>query len=245
MNKLIKIVGLSILMMGSALHAMDAGHSAPDQWLLRAISEKDIEGVKASIFFGANVTVRNNVDRTVLMMATLLDDHDVCQILIAKGADVNAHDSLGQTALHIAALTGRYRICELLVENGADLNPKRGISNTALTQAAIHGHDAICKLLIEKGADVDLNVCGTMSAQLLIQEMIRPSKKEIDSIVGLIGSFKRMPTTLLNQDMKKLTPRMLFADIKQQNKAKARTKIMEVRALEFRAELLGYLKLFN
>lgn len=235
-----KIACLAVLMTGNSVQAMDITKDLNKQ-LINAASDGNIQQVETCIANGAYIDVKGRNNHTPLMRGALYGYNEICELLIAKGANLNAQDVHGYTPLIWAAINGHREICKLLLENGADMNVRDMDGWNALIGAAKNGHNETCKLLIENEIEINLNHCGTISGKIIIKELVRPSQKDIDSLIGLIAGLKTVKTTLLNQDMKKLMPQMIFADIKLRNKARAHKEIMKIENEALKAELLQYL----
>jgi ankyrin repeat protein len=96
--------------------------------LLRAQASSPIdpegtgEQVQKAIASGADVNARDDVGRTVLMLAAATNqDERVISLLVAAGATVNARGPNGWTALMMAAYGNRNpRVVEALLKAGAD-----------------------------------------------------------------------------------------------------------------------------
>lgn len=163
MNKLIKIVGLSILMMGSALQAMDSGKADLNSQLRDAALEGNKQLVETLIKSGANVNALDIHGRTALRSAVFHGHYEICKLLIDKGVDVNALNiKFGSSGLMIAARHGHKEISELLIAHGAFVNVQDDCGLTALMLAAQrNGFVNICELLLAKDASINMqDLCG-------------------------------------------------------------------------------------
>jgi ankyrin repeat protein len=96
------------------------------------------------------VEARNPADESVLMLAALKGQLDLCKRLIELGADVN---KTGWTPLHYAATGGHTAVIALLLEANAYIDAESPNETTPLMMAAHYGSDAAVKLLLEEGAD--------------------------------------------------------------------------------------------
>jgi len=170
--KLIKIVCLTVLMMGSALQAMDsyyasslasqgavAGKADLDSQLMEAVFQRDKQQVKRLIEGGADVNTTDLQGRPILGMTVYFGHYDVCKLLIDNGADINVKNAqCGIPALNMAAREGYKEICELLIAHGALVNMLDDHGSTALIAATASGDNfvKICELLLEKRAAVNI-----------------------------------------------------------------------------------------
>jgi len=78
---------------------------------------------------------KDNVGKTALMEAAIMNYEGALRILIAAGTNIDATNRGGNTALHLAAFNGHAAICRILVDEGASLTAKDLQGNTALDKA--------------------------------------------------------------------------------------------------------------
>jgi len=226
-NKL--ITSLTILMIGSALHAMDVGENRIDQKrlnlrLLKWVKSGNTQRVRVLLEQGADVNATDDLEESALMWAVKTNKLKMCKFLIENGADVNAtHGEYEETALMWAADHGRLEACQLLINAGANIYAKSEDGMTALMWAAGRGDREVCKLLIS--------------------EMVKPTKEQKDLVVALLGSLKKTAgSEHLQRDTRRLIAQMKFNEYKNENKAKAEVEINKIADEALRKELLNYLK---
>jgi ankyrin repeat protein len=125
-----------------------------EQQLISAISDNDIDNVKALLDRGANPNTTNEHGRAALMFAICGSFLPLAKLLIERDADVSRRDPLGKTPLIEAAWRGSewVEIIRLLVEKGANINDKDNDGMTALMWAQ---NVEVAKLIIELGADLN------------------------------------------------------------------------------------------
>jgi ankyrin repeat protein len=165
---------------------------APKEPLCLAALDGDVPRVRTLLAGGANPNVRDDKNRTPLMLVAMAhsrssldvrkdikpDFEGVGKLLIDKGADVNAHDSKGRTALLLAmegsaseyrVVGGDDRIARLLVARGADVNARDNDGWTALLRIANLWADqeSLMEFLIGKGADVNARLNDGRTALML------------------------------------------------------------------------------
>ena len=142
--------------------------------VMAAAKDNDFEFVKASIENGININTKYDLDRTLLMVATMYNSFDVAKLLIENGAELDAADSEGKTPICFAAISNSYEVGKLLCDAGAKLdfeatseNPKELFyyehynevpQKTPLMYACINNSAKIAELLIRKGVDYNVKV---------------------------------------------------------------------------------------
>ncbi|CCD23679.1 Spt23p NDAI_0C00180 [Naumovozyma dairenensis CBS 421] len=92
-------------------------------------NKESYEGILCSIIKKSdssyNLSIRDNVGRTLLHLASHKGYFHLCSNLIYKGARIDSRDSFGFTPLHYACISGNIKIIELLMKcNVADINSK-------------------------------------------------------------------------------------------------------------------------
>lgn len=99
------------------------------------------------------VEIRNTLDESALMLASLKGNLDVCKALIVRDADVNKP---GWTPLHYAATGGHVDVLHLLIDHHAYIDAASPNGSTPLMMAAMYGTDDAVRLLLGAGADSTL-----------------------------------------------------------------------------------------
>ncbi len=150
MRRLMFFVVLLLLASGVCFAA-----SSSENELLKAVSDSDVENVRALLERGvsANARFRNEwTDYTVLILSVTKDiasarmterasggrkgydrDTEIVKLLLDHGADVNAQEKpSGMTALMNSVLKGQYEVAKILLEKGADADAKAADGGTAL-----------------------------------------------------------------------------------------------------------------
>jgi ankyrin repeat protein len=123
--------------------------------LSHAVIAGDVARVKEIIGAGADVNMKDALDRTPLHLAAFHGQVEIIDLLIAHGADVNARDLTAMPPLHAAVIAGkRGAAVQMLLDRHADLHAINKEGQTALHLAAATGQPKLTKSLIERGADV-------------------------------------------------------------------------------------------
>jgi ankyrin repeat protein len=130
--------------------------------LADAVLDGNIAAVRTMAEYGADLTVRNESNRTLLHHAAFRGHPELVRYLIERGIDVNSVADDGTTPLMDAArMPGsgggdtRLEVVRLLVGNGAYVNARDDRGRTPLHRAASDGFLEGARLLIENGADVN------------------------------------------------------------------------------------------
>ncbi|KAJ8945242.1 hypothetical protein NQ318_016662 [Aromia moschata] len=100
----------------------------------------------------------NEKGQNLLIIATLLGNCDIVELLLEENVNVNFSDCLGRTALHYAACRGHQDILLLLINSGANVNAIDSDKNMPLHFACSNGHENCVKGLIYSSAEVELNI---------------------------------------------------------------------------------------
>ncbi len=151
-----------------------------DRALIRAVEQRNTDGVLSAVRNGANVNevvpgplrkptpavyyhnalrgplhVARPPMATPLMLAVIAgNDRDV-QLLLQHGAQVSATDEYGFNALFMAISERRPDITEMLLQAGCDPNSRNEMGMPPLSWALMMSDDKSAKDLIERGADVN------------------------------------------------------------------------------------------
>jgi len=110
---------------------------------------------------GADVDVRLDKNRNLLMIASEANNPELISLLIDKGSDINAFDDNGNTPLLIASAHGNLESVKVLLAKGAKTNPglctRKSCANTGATplHAAAWRSPELVEYLAEHGADVN------------------------------------------------------------------------------------------
>jgi ankyrin repeat protein len=141
---------------------------------------------------GADITLRDKKDRTLLTRAAGYARMDVFEAILARDADVNPDSPL--TPLSHAIVQGRLDTARRLLDAGADLDAPADYNRfrqyTPLMWAAHLGNAEMASLLIDAGADLDIRG-GEGNTALLIT--VERSARKVFRILVDAGADPNIP----------------------------------------------------
>ena len=142
---------------GADVNAKDNGGQTPLVLALHNSEHYNPEVIKLLIKSGADVNVneKDNVGRTLLMLAVYRYNLELTTILIKAGADVNAKDNNDRTPLMWAASNQKYNpeVITALIKAGAKVNAKDKDGCTSLMYAVANKRENLIETLLKFGAD--------------------------------------------------------------------------------------------
>lgn len=143
-------------------HPAPTSPSAANKALFDAVAIGSVEGVRAALASGAQLTVED-FGQQALVLATEKGHLAIIELLVLKGVEINRTDRFGRTALTAAIWRNQTKAAELLIHKGANVNLHASGINVSgqnisipLVAAAINGRLEIAELLLRGGAAVDL-----------------------------------------------------------------------------------------
>ncbi|KAG8196720.1 hypothetical protein JTE90_014456, partial [Oedothorax gibbosus] len=135
-----------------------------------AWSMHNSEIVKELLKVGADVTVRNNCDRTfsgkTRREKPVFGDVIELQSLMRLGLSIESRHEMGYRPLHCAAELGSLAVAKFLISNNCNIDSKADGNETPLLVAAFHGKVGVVDLLIQSGADISCRVKWTKTTIL-------------------------------------------------------------------------------
>lgn len=130
---------------------------APEQPLVKAVFENDLEAVEQLAFSTADVNVRDKgTNMTALEHAVENGNLEIVHTLLIAGARVNLKNESGRTALMLLRENATDKLVRELLSAGAKVNARDKSGSTSLMNAASFSNFAAVKQLLENGAKVDL-----------------------------------------------------------------------------------------
>ncbi len=141
--------------------------------LLAAISDDNLEAVKALVSKGENVNAKdkNYNGITALFIAVENGNLEIVEILLGAGAKINARDDEKRTPLMNLDSDATPELVNLLLHQGAKATAVDKQGNTVLHHAAQYDNAEAVRILINGGADVDAqNKEGTTALMNAVEE---------------------------------------------------------------------------
>lgn len=112
--------------------------------------------IRKLIAHGADISVRNSFDETLLHMAARKAQDGLVREFLVRGIEINAKSrGFQETALHIAAKEDHAPVVKQLCDLGANVEARSRFGWTPLLWAAASGWESVVEVLIEEGANVN------------------------------------------------------------------------------------------
>ncbi|MFT4067563.1 ankyrin repeat domain-containing protein [Paraburkholderia sp.] len=131
-----------------------------------------------------DIEIQDKAGENALMMASLVGDLNLVNLLISKDAEVNKK---GWAPLHYAAANGHDDIVKVLLDHSAYVDAGSPNGTTPLMMAARGGHVSTVKLLLDNGADLMVKNQIGMTALDFAK-----TYKEPDVVEGLTARMQQM-----------------------------------------------------
>lgn len=173
------------------------------QDIIELVERNDLAGVKNALQKGAKVNAQDNNKRSLLLIATVNQQLEMAQLLVAHGADVNMQaDNLDSPFLYAGA-SGQTALVKLYLASGARFDVFNRYHGSALIPACERGHVDIVKILVDtKDFPVDhINRLGWTG--LLEAVILGDGSKKYQQIVQIL---KEGGANLLIADKDGITP---------------------------------------
>jgi ankyrin repeat protein len=143
--------------------------------LCEAITCGDVKSVDALLEAGASANAPDDSGWSPLMFAVILDESEICELLIRHGASIEPGD--GMSPLSSAACGGHAQVVRALLAGGAKVDAPNRRGLTALMGASAMGYPQIVRILIQAGASVNAVDSDGDSACIIIAEY--PCREEV------------------------------------------------------------------
>ena len=158
----------------------ETGPAPRPGYLLQALWNEDIDGVKDLLEKGADPNAQTSCGTRPLLIAAKKENTEIIKILVENGAKVDGKDNNGLTPLMSAASAGKASNVEVLIAAAADLNAKDNKGITALMWATAKGFADIVEILLSNGADINAKTAEGLTAQRMSQRIIAALKRSGD-----------------------------------------------------------------
>ena len=89
-----------------------------------AVTQGDVETVRALLRAGSDVNARDRYGQTALMLAAHRGFREMVELLVEGGADLNVTAKFNLSALMLTITTGHAEVARALARAGADLQVK-------------------------------------------------------------------------------------------------------------------------
>ena len=93
--------------------------------LIEAIEKDDLSQVEQEIANGADVTEEDMFLGAPIVLAAILGNVQIVELLLDQGALVQIEDHVSGTPLHAAAINGHLNVVKILIEHGSNIEAKR------------------------------------------------------------------------------------------------------------------------
>ena len=167
----------------------------PDAELLRAARAGDADQVARALRAGARIEVRDDLQRTPLLLAVTHDRVDVARLLVAMGADPDALDHQHDTPWLVTGVTGSVPMLEALLPANPDLMIVNRYGGVSLIPASERGHvDYVRRVLQTR---IDANHVNRLGWTALLEAVIlgdgRRDHQEIVRLLLAAGADPSIP----------------------------------------------------
>ena len=139
--------------------------------IINVVKNNDYEKTKELLGKGAGVNVKDERDRTLLMIAVYNNNYEISKLLIENGADINAQDDMKNNPFLYSGAEGQLEILKLLTKAGADTKITNRYGGVALIPASERGHTETVKYLLEN-TDIDVNHINNLGWTALLEAII-------------------------------------------------------------------------
>jgi hypothetical protein len=146
---------------------------APDRQarvMLEAAERGDVATINRVIIAGGKVNVRDEMNRTPLLLAVAGNHLEAFKVLLAEGADINAQANDSDTPWLLAGARGRTEMLRLMLDRKPDLTLRNRYGGNALIPACHYGHVDTVKLLL--GTKIDLNQVNNLGWTCLLEAVL-------------------------------------------------------------------------
>ena len=144
-------------------------------------SIEHLECVKVLVEHRADLTLKNETERSALAVAVSNGHAECVELLAQYGSDVNAEAIYGLSPVHIAVFCGHPAVIRVLEKFGADLDAEDHYGRTPLGIAQAQGRHECKAVLIEC-------YCRRKGTPVRIERLEVSSEAEAGIRIGDMGS---------------------------------------------------------
>ena len=139
--------------------------------IINAVKRNDYNKAKELLEKEADVNVKDERDRTLLMIAVYNNNYEISKLLIENGADINEQDDMKNNPFLYSGAEGQLEILKLLTKAGADTKITNRYGGVALIPASERGHTETVRYLLEN-TDIDVNHINNLGWTALLEAII-------------------------------------------------------------------------
>jgi len=167
-KKLLLLFCVSLLINAIPALAQERKRMQP---LLFAAAQGEPEVVNRLLKQGLKVNAKDELGRTALHYAAIINNVAVCTVLLDNGANIEIKDNDGGTPLNAASERGSLEAATFFLDRGADINAQYKGKMTSLNMALHKKFTDLALMLIERGADVSLaNQSGVAPMDVVLKQ---------------------------------------------------------------------------
>lgn len=119
----------------------------PNLKTIEAVKNNQVAVVEKALKNGTNANIKDNNNRSLLLIATQAGHFEMARLLVTNGADVNMQDDKQDSPFLLAGAMGLTNFVQLYLDNGARFDVFNRYNGTALIPACERGHIETATLL--------------------------------------------------------------------------------------------------
>jgi ankyrin repeat protein len=138
--------------------------------LLAAAADGDADDVALALRSKADLEVRDDRERTALLLAATYDRVAVARLLVMMGADPDALDDRHDTPWLVTGVTGSVAMLETLLPADPDLTIRNRFGGISVIPASERGHVEYVRRVVQ--TDIDVNHVNDLGWTALLEAVI-------------------------------------------------------------------------
>lgn len=174
--------------------------------LADSILQEDMQSVRQWLRHSDIVNQLDEYGFTPLIEATIVDNIEICKMLLMQGANPNLKDLTGGTPLHWAVENSNVELCSLLLDHGANPNDYNLAGQPALTMAMLRRDSKLRQLFVKKGADtvfaqdyINTKMLGHIFELIGTANIVSPNNQYVE--VDFEGFFLEITLGLISESL--------------------------------------------